>query len=213
MANLIITVIAIALVAVASLMGAYYGGSAFLNNQSAAAASTDLNAGQQMAGAWQAFMSDNYNQVPDVGTCITGTAGSACANGTPNQYLAAIPNWAAAASTAAAAMGVTQSNNHYYAVADLGAGAGASIGTAADTNSQGCLKVVKTATGSAAPAITAYTPGAAANDATVDTMVNAAGVGNHTFGCAYMKAVAGTLWGAIGTQPAANHYVMAYKLS
>ena len=37
----------LALVAVAALMGAYYGGSAFANNQSAANAATLLNLGQQ----------------------------------------------------------------------------------------------------------------------------------------------------------------------
>ena len=64
MANLIITVIAIALVAVASLMGAYYGGAAFLNNQSAANASTVLNESQQIAGAWQSYLGDNLNVAP-----------------------------------------------------------------------------------------------------------------------------------------------------
>lgn len=52
MANLIVTVIAIALVAVASLMGAYYGGAAFLQGAERANAASLVAQGQQMAGAW-----------------------------------------------------------------------------------------------------------------------------------------------------------------
>ncbi len=53
MANLIITVIAIALVAVASLMGAYYGGQAFTEGRDQANAATVLNQGQQLAAAFR----------------------------------------------------------------------------------------------------------------------------------------------------------------
>lgn len=51
MANLIITIISIALVAVAALMGAYYGGQAFLEGQAKARANAILNDMQQLAGA------------------------------------------------------------------------------------------------------------------------------------------------------------------
>lgn len=53
MANLIITVVAIALVAVASLMGAYYGGQAFTEGRDQANASTVLTQGQQIAAAFR----------------------------------------------------------------------------------------------------------------------------------------------------------------
>ncbi len=64
MANLIVTVIAIALVAVASLMGAYYGGSAFLKGSAKAAASALVNQGQQIAAGWVLFANDNGGVAP-----------------------------------------------------------------------------------------------------------------------------------------------------
>ncbi|MCT4575176.1 MAG: hypothetical protein N4A43_02855 [Alphaproteobacteria bacterium] len=51
MANLIITIIAIALVAVAALMGAYYGGTAFNQGQEQAKLSTLINEGSQIVAA------------------------------------------------------------------------------------------------------------------------------------------------------------------
>ncbi|HAU29509.1 MAG TPA: hypothetical protein DCW68_05290 [Rhodospirillaceae bacterium] len=64
MANLIVTVIAIALVAVASLMGAYYGGSAFLKGSAKAAASALVNQGQQIAAGWVLFANDRGGVAP-----------------------------------------------------------------------------------------------------------------------------------------------------
>ncbi len=55
MANLIITVIAIVLVAVASLMGAYYGGQAFLSGGDAARATALVNQASQIAGAYDLY--------------------------------------------------------------------------------------------------------------------------------------------------------------
>ena len=55
MANLIITIISIALVAVAALMGAYYGGAAFLEGQAKARANALVNKASQIGGAWVAF--------------------------------------------------------------------------------------------------------------------------------------------------------------
>ena len=52
MANLIITVISIALVAVAALMGAYYGGTAFMDGQTKANANTIVTQADQIAAAW-----------------------------------------------------------------------------------------------------------------------------------------------------------------
>lgn len=59
MANLIITVISIALVAVAALMGAYYGGTAFMDGQAKAHANYLIESGKQLAGAWQLYANDH----------------------------------------------------------------------------------------------------------------------------------------------------------
>lgn len=59
MANLIITIISIALVAVAALMGAYYGGNAFLQGQAKAQANSLVNKGQQIGAAWQIYAADH----------------------------------------------------------------------------------------------------------------------------------------------------------
>lgn len=70
MANLIITIISIALVAVAALMGAYYGGAAFLQGQAKARANAWLNQAQQIVAA------DNVWTLNNSGLPLTnGTAG------------------------------------------------------------------------------------------------------------------------------------------
>jgi hypothetical protein len=196
MANLIITVIAIALVAVASLMGAYYGGSAFLNNQSAADASSVMNQGQQIAGAWQAYLGDNLNTPPATLTALT-----------PN-YLQSVPQYpASAGSIPAATWAAVASGGHYYGIADIGLSTTASP----DPNATACLRVIKTATGTTATTTV--------NTGTLATFVGGvAGVGNATFGCAlanasvaFGTALSGTLptIGAAGT----GHYFVYYQLS
>ena len=59
MANLIITVISIALVAVAALMGAYYGGSAFMEGQTKAHANLIISQSEQIASALNMWMAEN----------------------------------------------------------------------------------------------------------------------------------------------------------
>ena len=64
MANLIITVISIALVAVAALMGAYYGGSAFMEGQAKANANSLVQGAEQIKGALTMYAtnhSGSYN--------------------------------------------------------------------------------------------------------------------------------------------------------
>jgi len=90
MANLIITVIAIALVAIASLMGAYYGGSAFLEGSAKAQAATIASQGQQIAAAWVLYANDKGN-VYDLGSTFTGSL-------TPS-YLLEVPTAPSAASS------------------------------------------------------------------------------------------------------------------
>ena len=197
MANLIITVIAIALVAVASLMGAYYGGSAFLNNQSAANASTVLNQGQQLAGAWQAYLSDNVNTVPSGG--LNGPTNSLVAN----NYIASVPvNPEGAGGIAAQNAYVTQAGttSNYYMVADMGkpGTGGASV---TDSNAAACLRIQKTALGTTPTSFTAA------------TIANIPAAGNGTFGCEPSTAVAsGGITGSGATPPAAGHYIAVYKI-
>jgi type II secretory pathway pseudopilin PulG len=59
MANLIITIIAIALVAIAALMGAYYGGTAFNKGQEKAKASSIMNQAAQIQAAIQMWRVDH----------------------------------------------------------------------------------------------------------------------------------------------------------
>jgi hypothetical protein len=89
MANLIITVISIALVAVAALMGAYYGGSAFMDGQKKAEANKMINVMQQTEGAYNLCIAQEPNgQSPD-GPCQLSDSG----NGTleSKKYLSSDP--------------------------------------------------------------------------------------------------------------------------
>jgi hypothetical protein len=135
MANLIITVIAIALVAVASLMGAYYGGSAFSNNQSTAAAATVVNMGQQVAGAFTSYQALN-NSLPKAWSDLTGGG-----------YLAAIPDAPAVpGSLPANRVGIYEDNaSRWWMVIDVGV-------PAASNSDAVCKNIIKTATGTA-PAV------------------------------------------------------------
>ncbi|HCM83097.1 MAG TPA: hypothetical protein DIS76_00840 [Rhodospirillaceae bacterium] len=63
MANLIITIISIALVAVAALMGAYYGGAAFMEGSAKAGASRMINEARQIEGALHLWRLDNGNSI------------------------------------------------------------------------------------------------------------------------------------------------------
>ena len=62
MANLIITIISIALVAIAVLMGAYYGGTAFSNGAISSQASQMISGADQIASAWQLYAVDHGGQ-------------------------------------------------------------------------------------------------------------------------------------------------------
>lgn len=59
MANLIITVVSIALVAVAALMGAYYGGTAFMDGQTKTRANTWITQAEQIAAAIRLWSANN----------------------------------------------------------------------------------------------------------------------------------------------------------
>lgn len=75
MANLIITIISIALVAIAALMGAYYGGTAFSSGQAKSLASTLVGQGEQIAAAWNVETSNNNGtrDIAAVSALTTGT--------------------------------------------------------------------------------------------------------------------------------------------
>ena len=166
MANLIITVIAIALVAVASLMGAYYGGSAFSNNQSAANAATFLNIGQQLAAAWTAYLSDHNNSPP-----------TSFANLTAGGYLGSIPTIPAGAGGVLACNGpIIYTNTDGKVWLWAAVGQGVANPPANDPIAASCLKIIKTATGSA-PSVP---PALAYGITTFASLTN----GNGVFGCA-----------------------------
>ncbi len=68
MANLIITIISIALVAVAALMGAYYGGAAFLEGSAKANANMIMNQALQINSAvmlWWTNTNRTQSNIPD----------------------------------------------------------------------------------------------------------------------------------------------------
>ena len=198
MANLIITVIAIALVAIASLMGAYYGGSAFLNNQSAANASTVLNQAQQIAGAWNAYLADNLNTAPATLTALV-----------TNNYLAQVPTAPAEAggvNSTAMSVAPNAAGTHYFAYADLGVPGGNDT-IAAPGNFSACFRVLKTSLGPSAAEALSGVPSAA-----YGAIYNTASIGNGTFGCAKSTGAAPTALGGSGTIPPAGHYVMEYLL-
>ncbi len=163
MANLVITVIAIALVALASLMGAYYGGAAFLNSSEGAIASTVLNQGNQLTGAWQAYLQDNYNTPPtnDVGVLTT---------------LNYVRNWpqypATTGGLAQGPYGIVSANGHFYAVAVVGTQVTNAV---SDPAAGACVRIVKAASGSMPTALPQLD---------FPTMVQGgANIGTTQFGC------------------------------
>ncbi|MCV6599041.1 MAG: hypothetical protein OIF36_00965 [Alphaproteobacteria bacterium] len=92
MANLIITIIAIALVAVAALMGAYYGGTAFNQGQEQAERSTLMNEAAQVSAAIVM-----YNAMED----DTFDNGNSIADLVSNNYItSALSGWTVAADAA-----------------------------------------------------------------------------------------------------------------
>lgn len=72
MANLIITIIAIALVAVMAIIGIFYGGAAFTNSSSKAKANTLISHAQQIRTALIAWSVDNGGSqaLPETGTTL-----------------------------------------------------------------------------------------------------------------------------------------------
>lgn len=84
MANLIITIISIALIAIAALMGAYYGGAAFLNGQAKANADALIGQAEQDLGAWAVYATDR-------GGSWNLSSISGLSNVTPQAYLQALP--------------------------------------------------------------------------------------------------------------------------
>jgi hypothetical protein len=88
MANLIITVISIALVAVAALSAAYYGGSAFMEGQTKAKATTVIEQGKQIAAAWTMYAINNGGEYTL--TC-DGNGAADIANNFVPKYLSSLP--------------------------------------------------------------------------------------------------------------------------
>ena len=76
MANLIITIISIALVAVAALLGAYYGGQAFTNYQEKAQGLALQNTMQQISAAIKLWEVDHGQTMTTAGVTTIGTIAS-----------------------------------------------------------------------------------------------------------------------------------------
>jgi hypothetical protein len=87
MANLIITIISIALVAVAAIMGAYYGGTAFVQGQAKAYANSAVSQGDQISAAWTV-----YTAQTGASSDTISLVSSLLSAGSPAQsYLASVP--------------------------------------------------------------------------------------------------------------------------
>jgi hypothetical protein len=191
MANLVITVIAIALVAVASLMGAYYGGFAFLNNGASVRASTFIQQGQQLAGDWQAYLLDNaYTAPTDVTALITGN------------YLTQLPT------PPLPAGGTTAVNPILVTIGGSGTYVLYQVGIAGVANEQICQRVTRAATGASLTA----TPNSG------DSSLGKAGLeglGNGAFGCG-IESGTGTTgnihWNGTEGTTVTGTYVMFYRL-
>ena len=88
MANLIITVISIALVAVAALMGAYYGGKAFMDGQVTANANTIVHQAEQIKAAYTLYHANGNSPYDDRGTYVGESSNNLTLT---TQYLSASP--------------------------------------------------------------------------------------------------------------------------
>jgi hypothetical protein len=174
MSNLIITVIAIGLVALLALAGAYYGGSYLRNMHANADAAAFLNVGNQTAEAWRAYRDDHNGVAP--------LAWSDLVNG---GYLMSIPQTPAMAGGVPPFSGPLVYNNTdgsywlWSPVGTLGSGV-------PDTNATACLKIIKLANGGIAPAA----PQLASYGTTTFTDPNN---GNGTFGCAQWNGGGGNV--------------------
>ncbi|HCM83411.1 MAG TPA: hypothetical protein PKW15_05575 [Alphaproteobacteria bacterium] len=91
MANLIITIISIALVAVAALMGAYYGGTAFLEGQAKSRATTILSQAEQIAAAWRLWSVDRGGTIYLTDKNWSAASGGGTSDDLVPNYLSDLP--------------------------------------------------------------------------------------------------------------------------
>jgi hypothetical protein len=173
MANLIITIISIALVAVAALMGAYYGGSAFLQGQSKAYANSFVGQGEQIIAAWSIYAADN-------GGSWTLANVAALSSSTP-AYLqsAPVPPSSAVASTTPSVW--TLAN-----LSDISAGTSitynaAYVGVKADSSGNNICNLV------------AQMSGGSSASATRSSVANNLNGNTAKFGCVYVNTSAATM--------------------
>ena len=86
MAQLLVTIIAISLSAVALISGSYYGGQAYTDSVAKANAQQLIATAKQMADAWQAYSNDNMGYMLTDAVWSDGTATDLVPN-----YLASLP--------------------------------------------------------------------------------------------------------------------------
>ena len=131
MSNLVITVIAMGIMALAVAMVAYYLGSTYTNGSSGAVANTTLNEASQIAGSWQNFMVGNFMVPPaDWIDLIEGG------------YMEHVVQYPASVGTPAGYFQIWPDNElqHYYLIADLG-------DPVQDKGNVPCNRVLSAATG------------------------------------------------------------------
>jgi hypothetical protein len=200
MANLIITVIAIALVAVASLMGAYYGGSAFLNGQAGSYASALLSEGTQVQGAFATYLSANLNNPP-----------TAWSDMITQGYVREIPLFPNVGTNGKGAnMGISlDGSGTYWLWGDIG-----EVGNnTPDPNAVVCNAIIKAVTGKVPAAI----PASGVTHSLL-TGSAATGSGNGTTGCVHNQDYLNdpTSQNIMTDNPGVvpdNHYAFFYRLN
>jgi hypothetical protein len=201
-ANLIITVIAIALVAVASFMGAYYGGSAYLNDSALANASSVLNDAIQLSAAWNAYLGDNNDTIPTSLSLLVQPVNTV-ANGGYLQSIPIDPPEPGGVGAFPVFVASDATGSTYYAYFDLGRVASGKTAGINDTNASACIRIQKTALGKQPTVIDTKPQGQIAS------------TGNSVFGCSILSgSISNGLGGA--TVPTGDlqtgDYVVEYKL-
>lgn len=91
MFQLIVSVIAIALVAILAAASIYYGGSAFTNSNAKGAAAALINSGEQIAGANTLYSVDHTSSAVAIGDLVTNNYLSALP--TPPKFAAPAASW------------------------------------------------------------------------------------------------------------------------
>jgi hypothetical protein len=201
MNNLIITVIAISLCCVISMIGIFYGGQMFLGNQYGAAAPAVVEIGEKVASAWQSYEADKRPASPGAYPTTWATLLS-------NGYLRSLPMVPPMPGAGLNVSGTTyniaaqnqgyifeDSANIWYYVADVGRPTNTSA-YATDTNGSVCKKILAQLNISTISGVSNIT----------DATLNNLNYGNGTYGCFFWQGGA-TYNGNVSDNPNSNNYI------